>query len=119
MTRSNLSVALALCICLASCSGRTIKDRDTPEANQASKARAVNEVAVRVAVSKVGAKVCREIAVGISEHDLIRGEVAEVASNRVKIRVTDAGRFPQTIGNVVVTPGIFLSDTPLNWRPCT
>lgn len=119
MTRSNLLVALALCIYLASCSGRTIKDRDTPEANQASKARAVNEVAVRVAVSKVGARVCREIAVGISEHDLIRGEVVEVTPDVVKVKVTEAGRFPETIGNVVVTPGIFLSDTPLNWRPCT
>ena len=119
MKLSNRSVSIGLCIFLASCGGPAVRDRDAPETNQASKARAVNEVAVRVAVSKVGAKVCREIAVGISEHDLIRGEVVEVTSDMVKIRVTDAGRFPETIGNVVVTPGIFLSDTPLNWRPCT
>ena len=116
--RAGLRGTLALCAVLAACGTRPARDPDFADAERAAVARTINETAARVAVSKVGAKVCRAVTVGISERDWIRGVVVEVASDKIRVKVDDQGRFPQTLDGVFVARGIVLWDTPLNWKPC-
>jgi len=110
--------ALVGTLCLAGCgtTARSAKVLDPPE--RAAEARILAETAARVAVSKVGAKVCRQMMVGISEYDWVRGVVTEVEGEMIRVRIDEPGRFPEIIAGTAVTPGALISDTPLNWRPC-
>jgi hypothetical protein len=109
---------LVLCTVLSACGTRLARDPGIAEAERAAVARTIAETATRVAVSKVGAKVCRQVTVGISEHDWIRGVVTEVGADRIRVRIEVPGRFPQAIDGTAVAPGASISDTPLNWVPC-
>ena len=70
------------------------------------------------AVGRVGAKVCREMTVGIARRDSIQGVVAEVSRSSVGVRVEDAGKFTHFLNGVEVTKGQVLWDTPTAWTPC-
>ena len=88
-------------------------------AAHSSDARTLDETAKRVAVSKAGARVCREMKVGISERDWIRGKVIEVGPKSIRVEIYDAGRFPQTLGATELKNGVSIWDNPANWTPCS
>jgi hypothetical protein len=62
------------------------------------------------AVGKVGAKVCREMTVGIAQRDWIRGVVSE--------RIQDAGKFLHTLNGVEIVRDAVVWDAPTAWVPC-
>lgn len=70
------------------------------------------------AVGKVGAKVCREMTVGIAQRDLIQGVVVEATHASVGVRVDDAGKFSHTLNGVEIARGLVLWDAPTAWVPC-
>jgi hypothetical protein len=109
---------MALCTLVSACGTRPAINPDIAEAERAAVARAITETAARVAVSKVGAKVCRRVSVGISEHDWIRGMVTEIGADRIRVRIEDPGRFPQVLDGTTIARGALISDSPLNWVPC-
>ena len=103
---------------LSACGTRPVLNPDIAEAERAAVARTIAETAARVAASKVGAKVCRRVTVGISEHDWIRGVVTEIEADRIRVRIEDPGRFPQVLDGTTIARGALISDSPLNWLPC-
>jgi hypothetical protein len=104
---------------LAACGTTTdsVKQR-ADEQSRAANARIISSVATRVAVSKVGANVCRKVSVGISESDWIRGAVKEVGGDKIQVQIENPGRFPETLGGVPVAKGALIWDTALLWAPC-
>ena len=81
-----------------------------------ARARAYAEL--MAAVGKVGAKVCREMMVGIAKRDSIRGVVTEVTGASIGVRVDDAGKFLHTLNGVDIVRGLVLWDAPTAWVPC-
>lgn len=81
-------------------------------------ARTIADTATRAAVSRVGAKVCRQLSVGISERDWIRGTVLEIADGRIRVSVEDAGRYQHTLAGHTLARGVAFWDSPLPWTPC-
>lgn len=113
------ALPLALCGFLAACGGLPASDPIAAEAARAAAARAISETAARVAASKIGARVCREMVMGIAEREWIRATVVAVAADRIRVRVDDPGRFPQTLHGIRIARNIELWDTPLDWKPCS
>lgn len=111
-------MVVALSTAASACSTRPVQDPGAAEAARSAVARIVDETAVRVAVSKVGVKVCRATSVGISERDWIRGSVVEVTPEKIRVRVDDPGRFPHMFDGIKVVRGALVWDTPQNWKPC-
>jgi len=60
------------------------------EAQQAYRARMEKEVEVAVAVP--GAKVCRQLTVGIGNREWVRGVVVEAGSGTISVRIEDRPR---------------------------
>lgn len=81
-------------------------------------ARSVTETATNAAVAKPGAKVCRQMQVGIAERDWVRGVVMEVSGDRISVRVDDPGRFPHSLNGTAVVRGVLLRDAASAWTPC-
>ena len=104
-------LALLVVACSAGPAGR-------PPGEAAQFARSLEETAMVAAVAKRGARVCREMRVGIAERDWVRGEVLEAEGSRVRIRIDEPGRYPHTIGGSVVARGAAVSDDALAWTPC-
>jgi hypothetical protein len=110
---------LAACIVLtAGCGTSRSPNRPGSEESRAASARVLSDTAVTVAVSKVGARVCRALKVGISERDWIRGVVIEAGSDTVRIRIDDPGRFPHTLDGTALSAGTVIQDRATNWTPC-
>jgi hypothetical protein len=81
-------------------------------------ARARAKTETLAAVAKLGAKVCRTLPVGIAVRDWIRGEVTAVDSDRIEVRVDDAGQQPHTIDGRPLTHGIRLWSAAEEWKLC-
>ncbi len=81
-------------------------------------ARSVNDSATRAAVAKIGAKVCRQMQVGIAERDWVRGVVTEVSGDTIGVRIEDPGRFPQSLSGTTLARGAFVQDSSATWTPC-
>ena len=81
-------------------------------------ARALNESATEAAVAKPGARVCRQMQVGIAERDWIRGVVSQIGDGKVTVRIDDAGRFPHELNGTTLKRGATVSDTATAWTPC-
>jgi len=111
-------VALFAAAILAACGWGGARPLPADAASRAADARTLAETAARIAVSKAGAKVCRQMAVGISERDWIRGVVVEVSADRIRVRIDELGRYPQTLDGVVLASGVAVWDSPLRWTPC-
>lgn len=90
----------------------------TGKATPAMIARARAYAEHMAAVGKPGAKVCREMMVGIAQRDWVRGVVAEVAGASVGVRIDDAGKFLHTLNGVEIVRGAVLWDAPTAWVPC-
>ena len=111
--------ASATCVALWACSAPAPRDAAAAEAERAAMARVIAETATRVAVSKRGARVCRETSIGISERDWVRATVVDVAGDRIRVKVDDPGRFPQALDGIQIARDVVLWDTSLNWTPCS
>jgi len=81
-------------------------------------ARAVTDTATQAAVARPGAKVCRQMQVGIAERDWVRGVVMEVSAETIGVRVEDPGRFPHTLNGTAVVRGALVRDASRAWTPC-
>ena len=81
-----------------------------------ARARAYGEAAA--AVGKPGAKVCREMTVGIATRDRVRGTVTAVEADRIAVRIEDPGRFSHTLNGVTIVRGAALQDAATAWMPC-
>ena len=65
-----------------------------------------------------GAKVCRQMAIGIGERDLIRGVVVTSSPDKLSVRIEQPGQFEQVLNGVKLARGAVVSDTAENWVPC-
>ena len=70
------------------------------------------------AVGRVGAKVCREMTVGIAQRDTMKGVVVEVTPSSVGARIDDAGQFQHVLNGTEIVRGMVLWDAPTAWSPC-
>lgn len=113
-----MSVAACAAFSITACRTTSPHTPADIEERQATEARILSKTARRVAVSKVGAKVCRSLTVGISERDWIRGIVIETIAEKVRVKIEDAGRFRHTVNEIAVVAGALVLDDPLNWTPC-
>ena len=93
-------------------------DMITGKASPRMMARARAYAEHMAAVGKVGAKVCREMMVGIAKRDSIRGIVVEANGASIGVRVDDAGKFLHTLNGVDIVRGLVLWDAPTAWVPC-
>ena len=111
-------VALGVSAILVACGWGAARGPAADDPERAAALRSLGDTAARVAVSKTGVRVCRQTAVGISERDWIRGVVVEVAAEKIRVRIDDPGRFPQTLDGLTLARGLSVWDTPLRWTPC-
>ncbi len=81
-------------------------------------ASALNTTATEAAVAKPGAKVCRQMQVGIAERDWIRGVVSAIGDRKITVTIEDAGRFPHELNGTAVVRGTTVSDVASAWIPC-
>ncbi|MGZ8154688.1 MAG: MORN repeat-containing protein [Burkholderiales bacterium] len=70
------------------------------------------------AVGRVGAKVCRDMTVGIATRDRLRATVTAVTGERITLRIDDPGRFEHAIGETPLVKGAVVTDTLRLWLPC-
>lgn len=109
---------LAVSATVAGCGVFSQRQVVDDERQRAEIAQAVSESAKRVAVSKPGAKVCRQLRVGISELDWVRGTVSAVDSTRIRIRIDDSGRFAHVLEGVPIVEGVYIWEAQVDWTPC-
>ena len=113
--RGVATCAVLLSVLLAACgTGAQVPVHE----DDATFARSLADTAAQAAVAKPGARVCREMQVGIAERDWVRGVVAEADGRRVTIRIDQPGRFEHTLNGVKVASGAVVSDDATAWTPC-
>lgn len=100
-------------VAMAACGTGGHAPKDDPQF-----ARTLADTATVAAVAKRGARVCREMRIGIAERDWLRGVVVDVDARRVAIRIDEPGRFEHTLNGVKVTRGAIVSDDAVAWIPC-
>jgi len=71
-----------------------------------------------VAVSIPGTAICRQVAVGIAQQDIIRGVVQSREGDRLRIRIEGAGRFGVELDGQKIAVGMALMARPDDWYPC-
>jgi len=109
-----LIAALSITTPAFSQSAPAIPDPLTPQ----SIARSRADMETRMAVARLGARVCRELRIGISERDWIRGVVIDVDGDRVEIMIEQPGRFSHTLNGTTIMAGSVVLDTTNAWTPC-
>lgn len=81
-------------------------------------ARTLTEAATWAAVANPGVGVCKLMRIGIAERDWIRGVVLDIHKPYIRVRITDAGRFPHYLDGTTVSAGAVFSVAPTDWTPC-
>ena len=71
-----------------------------------------------VALSHPGAKVCRNVPVGIVQVDVVRGTVLAMTGGQVRIRIESVGTFSNQMDGRVIAKGDELLVEPDDWFPC-
>ena len=71
-----------------------------------------------VAFSRPGAKVCRNVPVGIARVDVVSGVVLAAEGDHVRIRIESVGRFNNQLDGRVIVPGAELLEDADNWFAC-
>lgn len=71
------------------------------------------------ATGKIGAKVCRELRVGVATEDLVRGTVLAREGDHIRVRIDYPGKFEHVIAQQAIVKGAVLSDPMTFWIPCT
>jgi len=82
------------------------------------KAQILADVENRVAVAKLGVKVCREYRVGVSEQNWVQGIVTGVIGDEIVVTVEDPGRILMDVQGIQLKKGVHLKDVPRAWTPC-
>lgn len=108
-----LAAMLILTGLAAACAMRTPAPNDDPRF-----ARELADTATVAAVAKRGARVCREMQVGIAEREWVRGVVEEARDRHVAVRIVTPGQFEHTIGGVKLARGALVRDDAAAWTPC-
>jgi len=93
-------------------------DRITGAPTKRMIARGRSEAERTVAVGRVGAKVCREMEVGVGSRDIVRGTVTAVEGERITVRIENPGVHDHTIDNRVLRKGSLMADSLKSWLPC-
>lgn len=81
-------------------------------------ARARTAAALAASAARPGARICREMAVGIGTRDWVRGTVTAVKAGNIAVRIDDAGRYQHVIAQVPVAIGVVVHDSIQHWIPC-
>ena len=110
--------ALFAGVALVAIAGCSLKEPVRGPAFDPQFARALNATATEAAVAKPGARVCRQMQVGIAERDWIRGVVSATGDGKVTVTIEDAGRFPHELNGTAVLRGTTVSDAASAWTPC-
>ena len=94
-------------------------DRLTGKPTKDMFARARSEMELAAAVGRVGAKVCRQLEVGVGNRDIVRGTVTAVAGEHIDVQIDYPGKFDHVVAGRPIVKGTVLTE-PLNlWVPCT
>ena len=100
-------------VLLSACSMAGHAPKDDPQF-----AGAIADTAAQAAVAKRGARVCREMQVGIAERDWVRGVVVAADGAMVDVRVDEPGRYAHTVNGAQVRKGATVRDRAAAWIPC-
>ena len=76
------------------------------------------EEEAKKAVGVEGQKVCRQMLVGNSPGEWIRGTVVGVSADQVGVRVDDPGTHRHVIAGVELQKNDVVWDAPTEWTPC-
>ena len=71
-----------------------------------------------VVLSRPGAKVCRNVPVGIAQVDLVSGVVLTTEGDRVRIRIEGVGRLNNQPDGRVIAPGDEILEDADRWFAC-
>ena len=96
-----------------------LAERERERVRQQAIAHVRSDVEHRVAVTRIGERVCREMTVGVASREVIRGNVTAVEGERFSVRIDAPGVLDHTIGGVAVKKGVLVTDSYKNWLPCT
>lgn len=91
----------------------------TPRMLERAHVRARTELEAQTAIATPGVKVCRQLTVGISERDWIRGVVAEASAGNVGVKIVDPGRYPHTLYGAEIARDVLVWDSATAWVPCS
>jgi len=94
------------------------QDKSGARDDAQSFARTLTEAATWAAVAIPGVEVCKLMRIGIAERDWIRGVVVDIDKPYIRVRITDAGRFPHDLDGTAVSTGAILRVAPTDWTPC-
>jgi hypothetical protein len=82
-------------------------------------ARANAQAARAAALGVPGAKVCRDMRIGIASEDIVRGTVLAREGDTIRVRIDDPGKFDHYIGERRIVKGDVVSEALRFWIPCT
>jgi hypothetical protein len=88
----------------------------TPSVGLVKRNRAHAELAAVIGVP--GAKVCRQMEIGVATREMVRGTVTAAARDRISIRIDEPGTLGHVIGDVHLRKGAVVTDRMKNWLPC-
>jgi hypothetical protein len=88
-----------------------------PTVGMLARARSLKEA--EVATARPGTKVCRVLAIGISEKDLLTGIVTDTRPGQIAVRVENPGRFPNALDGVPLSRDTIVWDAVTAWSPCS
>jgi hypothetical protein len=82
-------------------------------------ARSRSQANRAVAVAREGARVCRQMELGVASREIIRGTVTAVDGERISVRIDDPGVLDHTVGERLLRKGSVITDEARRWVPCT
>jgi hypothetical protein len=89
----------------------------TPTPAMIARANALSERAA--AIANPGAKVCRQMRIGLASDDTVRATVLAREGDAIRVRIDDPGKFEHVIGGRELKRGEVVSDALKLWLPCT
>ena len=98
--------------------GRWEDDRIVGTLTKGMIARARGEVELAAVMGRVGARVCRELEIGVGTRDIVRGTVTAVTGANISVLIDDPGRHDHEIDGRRVTRGAIVSGPLKFWLPC-
>jgi hypothetical protein len=97
-------------------------DRAAGPPTQMMQARAQAGREARSALARAGAKVCRELAIGIAGREWIQGTVTATQGAddgmKIAVRIDRPGKQPHVIGGIAIDAGTTFWDSPHAWSAC-